>query len=179
MGDYMLRTADRERIKVGTCGALYYLRFDQWRQVEPCGDIDLSRCIDRVQFRFMWPDEDNIPAGEFGDHDRDIEIPGYMPESEYPLERPAVGPIRLVRQKVVLGEDDDPGELQPIVRDSSGEHGFQCQMFRLNVFEAARASVCLVAAVARGTLPDFYGEVARRIMAGFALNPDWAETKVA
>lgn len=57
-------------IKVGTCENMYYIRADQRHLVEY--DFDAG---DR--FRFPFPDEDAIEPGQFGDHDRGVEIPGY------------------------------------------------------------------------------------------------------
>lgn len=63
-----------EEIKIGTCEEMYYLRADQRHLVEY--DFDPG---DR--FRFPFPDEDELEPGNFGDHDRGVEIPGYtIPE---------------------------------------------------------------------------------------------------
>lgn len=69
-------TYDGQRIKIGTCEDLYYLRADQWELVRnPDGPRDVYR------FRFPFPDEDGIEPGRFDDHDRGVRIPGWqLPE---------------------------------------------------------------------------------------------------
>jgi hypothetical protein len=48
--------------KMGTCEDFYYLRFDQRHRVTPDGNsADPVRYVDKIRFRFPWPDEDHIP----------------------------------------------------------------------------------------------------------------------
>ena len=63
MGEYATIKASGERVKIGTCKSLYYLRFDQRELVEPeAGWPDIYR------YRFPFPDEDDAPhRGHGGD----------------------------------------------------------------------------------------------------------------
>jgi hypothetical protein len=76
MGEFMQRIADGERVKVGTCEDLYYLRFDQLTQVRCDGDADPERQLDVYRFRFPWPDEDRRAPGDFDRYDRSCGLHG-------------------------------------------------------------------------------------------------------
>lgn len=58
--------------KMGTCEDFYYLRYDQRGQVTPePGSVDpAGPYVDKLRFRFPWPDEDHIPpcGAEFHDN---------------------------------------------------------------------------------------------------------------
>jgi hypothetical protein len=62
-----------ERIKIGTCEDLYYLRADQARSVSFPHPWELFR------FRFPFPDEDHITPGAFEDYDRGVRVLGMHP----------------------------------------------------------------------------------------------------
>src|SRR5437868_10926717 len=68
MGEFAIYRGDR--IKVGTCEEMYYLRADQ-RSLISGYSFDAG---DR--FRFPFPDEDTIEPGQFSDHNRGVRIPG-------------------------------------------------------------------------------------------------------
>lgn len=59
MGEYANRKKDGKRIKIGTCEALYYLRYDQRNEVN----------YDFGQYEWFWriptPEEDHLKPGEF------------------------------------------------------------------------------------------------------------------
>ena len=59
MGEYAVRKIDGKRVKIGTCEALYYLRYDQRNEVN----------YDFGQYEWFWripnPDEDCLLPGEF------------------------------------------------------------------------------------------------------------------
>lgn len=76
MGEFA--TYKGERIKIGTCENLYYLRADQKSLVQrTSGSVD-PNSADRyaIRFRFPWPDEDRIQPGDFADYDRSVDVPG-------------------------------------------------------------------------------------------------------
>lgn len=73
MGEYA--NYKGERIKVGTCEDMYYLRADQRDLVQEC-ETDLHAHEDVIRFRFPFPAEDNIEPGGFEDHDRSIRLDG-------------------------------------------------------------------------------------------------------
>jgi hypothetical protein len=72
MGEYA--TYRDERIKIGTCEDMYYLRADQ---VDKLGSSDIGNHWDAVRFRFPFPDEDSIEPGSFADHDHDRSVPAW------------------------------------------------------------------------------------------------------
>lgn len=88
MGEYMLYRG--ERVKIGTCESLYYLREDQRHELQPCGDADVNRHLDAYRFRFPFPDEDNIQPGHFEDHDRalwlHLELPALQHVDHYKIQ---------------------------------------------------------------------------------------------
>src|SRR5713226_154610 len=67
------------RIKIGTCGNMYYLRADQRYEVYALsGNVDPARAADLavIRFRFPFPDEDHVKPGEFDRYDRVIGLYG-------------------------------------------------------------------------------------------------------
>jgi hypothetical protein len=75
MGEYARHNG--ERIKIGTCEDMYYLRADQARIVIPeRGNVDPIADAAGIRFRFPFPDEDSKRPGDFDDHDRGIALYG-------------------------------------------------------------------------------------------------------
>lgn len=75
MGEYA--KYEGEKIKVGTCEDMYYLRFDQLNLIESLpGEIDFSKDnqLQSARFRFPFPDEDGIPPGGFERPDRTLPV---------------------------------------------------------------------------------------------------------
>lgn len=71
MGEYA--TFNRQRIKIGTCETMYYLRADQRHlihaeagNVDPTAEDDLKY----IRFRFPFPDEDDHHPGDFENYNR-------------------------------------------------------------------------------------------------------------
>ena len=84
MGEYMRRKSDGERIKVGTCEDLYYLRCDQLGRVYADGDANPRAHLDAYRFRFPWPEEDGIAPGDFKDYERSMALyVDSLPELEH------------------------------------------------------------------------------------------------
>lgn len=77
MGEYAKRRSDGERVKIGTCEDMYYLRADQRHLVAwEHGNVDPnSKDALSIRFRFPWPDEDKVKPGEFEPF-RSVAIPG-------------------------------------------------------------------------------------------------------
>jgi hypothetical protein len=94
MGEYAVRRSDGERVKIGTCEQMYYLRADQIGDVDAEeGSVDPERHgrEGSIRFRFPWPDEDGAAPGTFEDYSRSLVIPGYAPptelaDSHYPVQ---------------------------------------------------------------------------------------------
>lgn len=71
MGEYALYNG--QRVKIGTCEDMYYLRADQARLVaHERGNVNPAADDDRavIRFRFPWPDEDTVEPGAFDPYDR-------------------------------------------------------------------------------------------------------------
>ena len=60
MGDYATRKSDGKRIKIGTCGAMYYCRWEQANEITDC-DFSKEKCA----WRIPLPSEDGIKPGDF------------------------------------------------------------------------------------------------------------------
>lgn len=61
MGDYATRLSDGAHIKVGTCGAMYYCRYEQIDEIRMDGNYNLDGCL----WRIPLPSEDGIKPGDF------------------------------------------------------------------------------------------------------------------
>jgi len=77
MGEYANLVGSGGEIKIGTCENMYYLRYDQRRQIWPIrgslnpADPETQR---EIRFRFPWPDEDNNAPGDFDDPMRKLRV---------------------------------------------------------------------------------------------------------
>lgn len=75
MGEYAM--FGRERIKIGTCEEMYYLRAGQVGLVRALpGNIDPVADRETVRFRFPWPDEDGVAPGSFDLAERSVAVYG-------------------------------------------------------------------------------------------------------
>ena len=80
MGEYGLVSG--ERVKLGTCEDMYYLRADQVAQVVKVpGSLDPAdpEVQAEIRFRFPWPDEDNVRPGAFDPYERAVGLYGVQP----------------------------------------------------------------------------------------------------
>ena len=69
MGEYAYNSTG-ERIKIGTCESMYYLRFEDRRKVRPdTGSVDPAT-TKGLFFRLPFPDEDHVPPGNYEPFDR-------------------------------------------------------------------------------------------------------------
>lgn len=66
MGEFATRLDDGERVKIGTCGDMFYLRYEDRTKVkaEP-GDTDPVAEAHQLRFRLPFPDEDSLQPGEY------------------------------------------------------------------------------------------------------------------
>lgn len=82
MGEYATLRRNGESIKIGTCEDMYYLRYNQREQVTALsGSVNPNdpATASELRFRFPWPDEDALEAGDDGpDHryHRGVHVPG-------------------------------------------------------------------------------------------------------
>lgn len=77
MGEYAKYKG--ERVKIGTCENMYYLRYDQRHDVTPLSGNVNPAGPERfaLRFRFPWPSEDGIePGGNFEPFERSVCVPG-------------------------------------------------------------------------------------------------------
>jgi hypothetical protein len=76
VGEYTRRKSDNVEIKIGTCESMYYLRWDNRKDVynnyNVLSDTDL-------RYRIPFPDEDDVPIGEYTEYDRSVELINYKP----------------------------------------------------------------------------------------------------
>jgi hypothetical protein len=70
MGEYAIRKSDRTEIKIGTCGEMFYIRYeDRDKVTHKPGSINASQELN-LFWRLPFPDEDEIAIGEYGNHQR-------------------------------------------------------------------------------------------------------------
>lgn len=81
MGEYAQRRSDGERVKIGTCEDMYYLRADQRHLVDvETGNVNVnSDDVYALRFRFPWPDEDGTAPGDFERFSRAVAVDGATP----------------------------------------------------------------------------------------------------
>ena len=92
MGEYTHRKSDNEYIKIGTCDAMYYLRWDDIDKVESPG---YSLRDPGHWFRLPFPDEDKLQPGDYYNHERPVPLVPYTdPDTgaQIPFELPEVAP---------------------------------------------------------------------------------------
>jgi hypothetical protein len=70
MGEYATRKSDRKRIKIGTCEAMVYLR---WEDRDKISGYDFKPEYG-LHFRLPFPDEDAILPGDYDSYDRNMRL---------------------------------------------------------------------------------------------------------
>ncbi len=75
MGEYATRKSDLQQVKIGTCEAMYYLRFEHVGKVESPG---YSLREPGLWFRLPFPDEDHLQPGDYQDHNRGVRLLPYQ-----------------------------------------------------------------------------------------------------
>lgn len=87
MGEYA--SYGGQRVKIGTCENMYYLRADQRHRVGALsGNVNPIKDKGEIRFRFPFPDEDNIEPGAFERYDRTLGLHGVLPPDEVKHGRP-------------------------------------------------------------------------------------------
>lgn len=74
MGEIATRKSDRERVKIGTCESMYYLRWDDIDKVE----IDYDLREPGLSFRLPFPDEDDQLPGQYEIYERGYRLLPYQ-----------------------------------------------------------------------------------------------------
>jgi hypothetical protein len=79
MGEYAYYHG--ERVKIGTCEDMLYLRWDQ-RHLVTKSETPLfdEKVLAQIRFRFPWPEEDNIEPGGFRDPFRALRLDYEQPK---------------------------------------------------------------------------------------------------
>ena len=72
MGEYAKRKSDGEKVQIGTCENMYYLRFEDKSKVAPCKNSGFG-----YRFRLPFPDEDKLQPGDYSDHNRSLPLDGF------------------------------------------------------------------------------------------------------
>ena len=65
MGEYAKRKSDGEEVKIGTCESMYYLRYEDKNNVEPCEGSGYG-----IYYRLPFPDEDDVDIGNYENYNR-------------------------------------------------------------------------------------------------------------
>jgi hypothetical protein len=74
MGEYATRRADGQKIKIGVCEDMFYLRIEDADAVAPLkNNVDASVGTG-LRFRLPYPDEDALRPGEYEDFDRGFRL---------------------------------------------------------------------------------------------------------
>lgn len=83
MGEYALY--EGERIKIGSCEEMFWLRAEQADLVTPvAGSVDPVKHRGKLLFRFPFPDEDGTAPGSFEDTFRRQPLVRYCPPCDHP-----------------------------------------------------------------------------------------------
>ncbi len=72
MGEYALHA--NERIKIGTCEDMFYLRLEDRAKVEPVPNSLNPAQTDGLRFRLPYPDEDAVPIGHYQPYNRGVRL---------------------------------------------------------------------------------------------------------
>lgn len=87
MGEYAIRKRDNQRIKIGTCEDMYYLRWDDRAEVFPeSGSLNPATEANHLRFRLPFPDEDGQGPGG-GEPFRSIVLIDFVPSEGMPSGR--------------------------------------------------------------------------------------------
>lgn len=65
MGEYAIRKSDGERIKIGTCESMYYLRYEDRHKVSPEPHSLDPAHTEGLHWRLPVPEEDHIQPGDY------------------------------------------------------------------------------------------------------------------
>ena len=75
MGEYAIRKSDRIEVKIGTCEEMYYLRYEDREKVMPVpNSVNPARDACALRFRLPFPDEDNVPIGQYEPYSRGLRL---------------------------------------------------------------------------------------------------------
>jgi hypothetical protein len=192
MGEYA--QYGKDRIKIGTCEEMYYLRADQVHMVQPLeGNVDPVRDRNEIRFRFPWPDEDNVAPGAFDKYERAVTFhgvpipvevvhqsvqfsaPGYVlslpcPESE------GIRHVKVDGEALHVGRNGYTGGAQLVQQrywDDKLVIVAKCggcgAKYRVETLEGAQPYIkaCLDEG-ARNGAREWWTEIARRIEAGYS-----------
>lgn len=197
MGEYA--TFRGNRIKIGTCEDMYYLRADQAEQVQrESGSVD--PILDRagIRYRFPWPDEDNSNPGEFADFDRAVAIHGVAAPAEVDhysvhfttgkgLQVSLPCPFSIGGKTVpyIIHKNGWPGDIG-IIRQRvwDGRLALVCKcmacgsLYRLPTEDDAKPVLDALEEMAKanpGSQAAFYRVVAERVSLGYRNPPAWVK----
>lgn len=80
MGEYA-KTATGERVKIGTCEDMYYLRLEDANKVIPLSGNVNPATDTGLRFRLPFPDEDSIePGGNYEQYNRGLHLYKVVPD---------------------------------------------------------------------------------------------------
>jgi hypothetical protein len=74
MGEYAVRKSDGERVKIGTCEEMFYLRYEDRNKVSQLdGSLNTSTELN-LFWRLPFPDEDNVQIGQYENHVKGLRL---------------------------------------------------------------------------------------------------------
>ncbi|MCL4539099.1 MAG: hypothetical protein M1378_05790, partial [Bacteroidetes bacterium] len=74
MGEFAIRKSGGERVKIGTCESMYYARYEDRVKLSSVSDSIDPRTTDSLFWRLPFPDEDNVPIGEYANPTRGLRL---------------------------------------------------------------------------------------------------------
>jgi len=81
MGEYAKRKSDGEVVKIGTCEAMYYLRWEDRERVSKVPNSLDPATTAGLFFRLPFPDEDGLQPGDYTEHNRGYRLGRQEPEA--------------------------------------------------------------------------------------------------
>lgn len=74
MGEYAIRKSDNQRVKIGTCESMYYIRYEDRHKVrKEAHSLDPASCLN-LFWRLPFPDESHLQPGDYDDYNRGLRL---------------------------------------------------------------------------------------------------------
>ena len=102
MGEYAKRKSDGQRVKIGTCESMYYIRWDRK------DDVEYNFGKYEYYWRIPFPDEDHVNTGEYEDYSRGVRLsrPVYKKAGIYQEDSRGVRLSRAVYKKAGIYQEE-------------------------------------------------------------------------
>ena len=116
MGEYAVRKSDNERVKIGTCESMYYLRYEDREKVDKESNSINPATEKELFWRLPFPDEDNVSIGEYDPFQRGYRLYQTIKENGKEYHQDFEGPDTV----------DSPGTIQLKHTDSGLMFNVNC-----------------------------------------------------